>query len=202
MGIDTAEPAYRSSRQQGTRKAQFYAPDSKSGARVTVSMADALAQYREEVQQRAIRSALYAGARMLYDEMKIRAGGYGGKYSGPLSYKYPKHEKKRADTLQSSIYHYYDKKQATATRHVYVIGPNKREAPHWFNVEYGHFRVNKIIVNDDGTIIPTKERLPAPAWVPARPYIRPTWDSTGASAVQAMLAKLRDNLRGLETVGY
>lgn len=201
MGIDRAGPAYLSSRQQGTRKAQSYAPDSKSGARVTVSMADALAQYREDVQQKALRSAAYAGARMLYDEMVIRAGGYAGQYSGPLKHSDPEKNKTHG-LLQASIYHYYDLDKSTATRHVYAIGPNKREAPHWFNVEYGHYRVNEVIVNTQGQLVTKKFGAPISKWVPARPYIRPTWDAKGASAVQAMLAKLRDNLLGLETVGF
>lgn len=168
MGIDT------SGRRLGkSRKAQFFAPDSRAGARIDGSLSDALAALREEVRTKVLRSAVHAGAEVLYGEMKLRA---------PVG----------TGQLKAAIYQWHDPKKSTDTRQVYAVGVNKSKAPHWFNVEYGHYRVNKVVIVN-GKAVFTKERLAAPVWVPAVPYIRPAGDRM-RDAVQAMKDRLATKL--------
>lgn len=177
MAADRAE-AIRRGRGR-SHEAKFFAPDSKAGAQMRGSLVGALQQLRDDVQTKALRSAVYAGAKLLGEEMTLRAPVGDG-------------------TLRGAIYTWHDDKRSTAGRQVYVVGVNKREASHWFVVEYGHWRTNVVYRGPDGSIIPTKARLPAPVWVAARPYIRPTADRM-PEAVRAMQRRLAERIRELRT---
>lgn len=155
----------------------YFAPDSKAGAAMRGSLVGALQQLRTDVQTQALRSAVYAGAKVLADELEVRV---------PVD----------SGTLKGSIYSWHDDRRSTGTRQVYVVGVNKRKAPHWFNVEYGHWRVNVVVRGPGGRVIATKDRLPTPEWVPARPYLRPTADRM-PEAVRAMQRRLAQRIREL-----
>lgn len=159
----------------------YFAPDSKAGARLRGSLVDALQQYRTAVQESALRSAVHAGAIVLYEELQRRT---------PVD----------EGTLSGAIYRWHDDRKSVDGRQVYAVGVNKGKAPHWFNVEYGHVRVNAGFYQG-GKWVPLKTRLAEPEWVMPKPYLRPTWDAKGAEAVQAMQAKLRENLRELANAG-
>lgn len=185
-----------------SHSAQFFAPDSKASAGFTNSLSDALASITEAIRTKALRSAAHAGAEVFYQEMRIRTAGIEG---GP---------RPLTGRLQKSIYQWHDFKKSTPTRQVYAVGPNKKEAPHWFNVEYGHVRTNyvvevdpgrdlskykRLIVGQDGRIyLPLKRRLTTPAHVPARPYARPTFDAKATEAVQAMKKRLAERINELK----
>ena len=177
MAVDRAESIRRG--RGRSHSAQFFAPDTKAGAAVRGSLVGALQQLRDDVQTQALRSAVYAGAKLLGEEMAMRA---------PVD----------EGTLRDSIYTWHDDKRSGAARQVYVVGVNKRQASHWFVVEYGHWRVNVVYRGPGGQIIPTKARLPAPVWVPAKPYIRPTADRM-PEAVRAMQRRLAERIRELRT---
>lgn len=162
-----------------SRTVRLFAPDTKAGAAMTGSLVGALQQLRDDVQTKALRSAVYAGAKLLADELEVRVPVDGG-------------------TLKGAVYTWHDDKRSTGGRQLYVVGVNKRQAPHWFVVEYGHWRVNVVVRGPNGRVIATKDRLPTPVWVPARPYLRPTADRM-ADAVRAMQARLAERLRELRS---
>lgn len=167
-----------------SHQAKFFPIDSRAGAQMTASMTDALRDLQDTVHNKVLRSTAHAGAEVLYAELKART------QTGPTG------------NLNSAIYQWFDKRRSSDTRSIYWVGVNKSKAPHWHNVEYGHVLVNvlipvkpgmeigkgvKIVFGRDGKqYIPTKERLPAPRFVPPHPYLRPTWDAKANAAVNAM----------------
>ncbi len=132
--------------------------------------------------EQVLRSGARAGALVLYDELKVRT----------LTFK------ESRGTIHNAIYHWFDEKRSTATRKTYMVGVNKSKAPHWHNVEYGHWRVN-VVFRDKATggIIPTRTRLPAPKWVPASPYLRPAWDARRDDALRAIGQRMRVRIQEL-----
>lgn len=161
-----------------TRSASYFAPDSKAGARMRSGLSSALSAFSAAVQDKALRSAVFAGAKVL---------------SAELTQRVPVDE----GTLKGAIYHWHDDARSVGGKQVYAVGVNKRIASHWFNVEYGHWRVNVVHRGPSGQIIPAKARLPAPVWTPARPYLRPTWDAKATEAVRAMQRRLIERIREL-----
>lgn len=139
------------------------------------SIAGQVRAIKRELQDHALRSASRAGALVFYNEMKIRV---------PV----------KTGTLRDSIYHWHDDEAAKRGAERYVVGPNKRKAPHWHLVEYGHWRVNTIVMIN-GKAVATKERLATPVWVPASPYIRPTYDATVGEAINAARGRLKVAVR-------
>lgn len=145
--------------------------------RMRGSLTAALQQLTTDVRDKALRSAVRAGADLLYNEMRARVPVVSGQ-------------------LKAAIYQYHDDRKSVDGRQVYAVGPNKRKAPHWFVVENGHWRINKVVVTN-GKAVFTKERLPQPVWVPAVPYIRPTWDAKSGQLVRTMQHRLIERLREL-----
>lgn len=139
-------------------------------------MKGALRKLGGEDMTRALRSGVYAAAKVLYTDMLLRV---------------PIHE----GGLVDAIYHWHDDKLSTATRQVYRIGPNKAKAPHWHLVEYGHWRRN-VVYRDKrtGRMIATRKRLEVPVWVPAYPYIRPTYDGMIGNAMSAAKIRLKQRV--------
>lgn len=192
MAVDRAESIRRG--RGGRKQTQYFSPDRKANVRIDESIVGALEKLRADLQTKVLRSAAYAGAKLLADEMTMRAGAI-------------------ADdgTIRDAIYTWHDDKQSGPLKQVYWVGVNKREASHWFSVEFGHWRRNVVIpgaaVKNPGKygaafktdakgrqVLVTKHKLPAPVWVEARPYIRPTADRMG-DAIQAMKARLAERLR-------
>jgi hypothetical protein len=138
-------------------------------------MSEGLNKLEAGIREKVIRSGAYAGAELFYRIMRRNA---------PVD----------EGTLQASIYHWHDDKRSNRSRHIYVIGPNKVEAPHWYNVEFGHWRINKI-VRVGGRWIATRERLPTPVWTAAVPYIRPTWFEGQSTVIAVMTARMRERLK-------
>jgi len=143
-----------------------------------------LTRYEQSVRE-CIRPAAYAGASLLYDEMRRRVP-VGKKPSVIRRKVYP------PGLLKSSIYRYFVNDVVNPDRATYHVGPNKRKAGHWSWVEHGHWAVTERDhqrKTRKGFIGPVKKR-----WVPAQPYIRPTWDGQGHAAVQQMKATLKARL--------
>lgn len=139
----------------------------------------ALAQLEGPILEQVLRSGARAGAVVLYDELKLRTLGF----------------KESSGTIHRAIYHWFDTKRSTPTRKTYMIGVNKSEAPHWHNVEYGHWRVNFVYRDRaTGKLIPTRRRLPAPKWVAASPYLRPAWDAKSDDAMRAIPVRMRQRM--------
>lgn len=158
--------------------AKLLTPTSRTGARMRGSLAAAIAKLREDVQEQALRSAVYAGAKVLAAELEARVPVDDGVLKDAI---YTKHVDGRSNTQQQ----------------VYHVGVNVKKASHWFNVEYGHWRVNVVFRGPDGKVVATRQRLPEPVWVPASPYLRPTWDTRADDALRAMQRRLPQRLREL-----
>lgn len=176
MGTDSTEAAGRGGSRRARDPRQLQYVTDRAGARMRGSLSGALAQLRQDVSDQALRSAVYAGARVLYEELLRQAP------VGPTG------------NLKAAVYHWHDDKQSVNGRHVYAIGVNQSKAPHWHLVEYGHWRVNVVVRGPGGQIIATKDRLPAPVWTPAHPFLRPTADRM-QDALRAAQRRLAERLR-------
>lgn len=184
--------------QRGKGRARAVKLFERDGIRVSYEggLADAIRNLSAGIKKEVLRPAAYAGARIMYDGMRRVVPVHSG-------------------DLYGAIYHWHDDKRSSDALQVYWIGPNKAKAPHWFNVEYGHWRYNKIIA---GRAVRSKSRsgsrvsapgvmdrsvhdlsgaLAAPVWVPARPYIRVTYDQNITAALGAMKRRAGDKLREL-----
>ena len=132
-----------------------------------------------------LRSGAYAGIRVFYDEMRLRV---------PVD----------EGTLYQAIYHWHDDRRSGPFQQVYAAGPNKRKAPHWYVVEFGHWLYNRR--GPDGKWLRSKSdsgsrgpgahnlagALATPVWVPAQPYVRPTWEAMKGVALGAMRVRMRE----------
>jgi len=170
------------------------------GSLVTMSfesnITKAIEAFESDFREHVIRSATYAGAKVLYSAMRQLV---------PV----------KSGDLYGAIYHWFDKNNSTAYKKIYLIGPNKREAPHWYNVEYGHWRYNRSVkhrwqrsksqpnarVATPGTMDRRVHDLPGaldvPVWVPAQPYIRNTWTAFSGKALQASKDRARERIGDL-----
>lgn len=188
MGIDAAEASRRGRRR--SHKAEYFVPNTKAGAAVKTSIADILLQLSEDVQSKVIRSAAYAGARLIYEELQTRVPhGTPGTPGTP-------------GTLAGAVYHKYLEGKSKNGVHAYAIGVNTRKAPHWFLVEYGHFTYfQRVLSNKDGKWYTDKTRkLDTPKWVPPNPYLRPTFEATASQAIRAAQQRMVERLREVTSV--
>lgn len=139
----------------------------------------------------ALRPAAHQGALVLYNEVRQRVPRDTGQ-------------------LQAAIYRWHDANASGPERQSYVVGVNKVKAPHWHNVEYGHWRYNKII---NGHPQRSKSRgsargpgahdlpgaLNAPVFVPAQPYFRPAYDAAIGRAMNAGYRRLVEKIQDPES---
>lgn len=114
-----------------------------------------LVQLQDYIQEEVLRSAARQGVLEVYNQIR----------SNIIS-------KRLIDSgnLLDSIYHYFNEKASTKDRKVYDTGPNKKKAPHWFNVEYGNRRA------------------------PAHPYFRPAVAAKGKAALDKVREQIKDKL--------
>jgi len=141
------------------------------------------------VREKVLRSGAFAGSNVFYLEMRMRV---------PV----------KEGTLYGAIYQWHDDK-STANRQTYFIGPNKRKAPHWYFIEYGHWLYNRLV---DGKWQRSKESknargpgahtlpgaLKVPVFVPPKPFVRPTWESKRKIAITAMKQRMAERFREIQ----
>lgn len=97
--------------------------------------------------------------------------------------------------LAGAIYLAYDKKTSHGSRFNYVVSWNARLAPHGHLVEFGHWRTHAVYKGADGNWYTRKDMpLDAPVWVAARPFLRPTLDAYGKTALSVMVHRGRQEL--------
>jgi hypothetical protein len=162
----------------------------RTGSAIDGDLIGALDKFEANLKEKALRPAAFAGALMMREEVKIRVP-------------------RRTGTLHDSIFMYYDKVKSSETVKTYLVGPNKRKAPHWYVIEYGHFLYNRWA----GRWLRSKSNpsargtpgtmdvhdLPGarkePLWVPARPYLRPAYDSKIGDCLDAMKARLAEKIK-------
>jgi HK97 gp10 family phage protein len=85
-----------------------------------------LAQFVDKVNADVLPVAMYAGTKILYDEMKINA---------------PKGTPRSTGRLADAIYHFRVEKGTPKDQQIWHIGVNKRKAPHWHWLEYGNSQI-------------------------------------------------------------
>lgn len=142
-------------------------------AEMSGDLSSVLSRFENGVYEHVLRSTAYAGASVFYHAMRAGA---------PV----------KKGILRDSIYHWYDDKNSTPKVKIYLIGPNKGKAKHWYNVEYGHWRINESI-NFRWTTV----RLPQPVWTPAHPYIRPAFYNNVNVALSAMRLRSMQKIKEL-----
>ena len=85
-----------------------------------------LAQFVDRVNTDVLPVAMYAGAKILYDEMKINA---------------PKGTPRSTGALSNAIYHFRVEKGIPKDMQIWHVGVNKKKAPHWHWLEYGNSQI-------------------------------------------------------------
>ena len=158
----------------------------------------ALRVLEAKVAQHVLRSATYAGAKTVYWAMRTEVPVVTGE-------------------LFDAVYHWFDEKNAKPNTVQYWIGPNKKKAPQWWNVEYGHWRYNRYSSDPGGGWLRSKSqssaklaepnqnvesvhdiasgRLSTPQWVPGNPYIRRAWDKSYRMALDAAKRRFSERFR-------
>lgn len=155
-----------------SKKTTLYRVDARAGGQIETPIADQIKDLSEAVRTKMLRSIVHAGAEVLYDELKTRAP------TGPTG------------NLKAAIYQFHDNKDSRPGREVYLAGVNKRKAPHWHMVEYGHRYPYKVIFSKGKW--KTLKNVPSNdprAIRGARPYLRPSWDARSRDAIDAMRAR-------------
>lgn len=135
---------------------------------------ESLRRLEAGMKEHVARSAAHAGALVLYEEARRLAPIYDG----------PARKGIKPGQLRKAIYHVFSDAKSNDAHKIYEISWNARKAPHGHLIERGHWRVNKLI-RVNGRWVATKERLPAPVWVPAVGFIRRA-DDQRAAAMKAM----------------
>lgn len=129
------------------------------------------------------RSMAVAGGELLRDVAKVLAPVGGAGPDGSIT----------PGLLRSAIYLAY-KDNSTHESIRYAVSWNSRKAPHGHLLEFGHWQPYKVYMTADGGFRTSKQKLDVPKWIEARPFLRPTIESSGARAVKAMLARGRERL--------
>lgn len=134
-----------------------------------------LAQLAGTARESIARSMAVAGGQVIRDDAKIRAP-------------------KESGRLASAIYLAYKAQRSTDDNQIYSVSWNSRIAPHGHLIEFGHWQVYVTYRAPDGTFVSTGQKLPAPRWIPAQPFLRPALDGASSRAFEAMLKRGRERM--------
>jgi hypothetical protein len=144
--------------------------------RLDSGISDALRALSNNFVTQVCRPAAFVAATVLYDEMRLRVP-------------------ERNGLLKKSIYRWREK-TGTTQRAIFYVGPNKRLAPHWHLLEYGHWVTRQAYFDEvEQRWITTKKFLAQPFFVPPKPYIRPTYDAKIQVALQAGYAEMKRRIK-------
>lgn len=145
---------------------------SKLGASLSISLA---------------RSMGVAGGQVMRDTAKALAPEYDGStgLAGGSNIDRPP----PPGLLKSAIYLAFKERMSNNGHVTYGISWNSKIAPHGHLVEFGHWRLNKIVNG-----IPTNIPLKYPKWVPAHPFLRPALSAAMAPAKAAMVNRGKERL--------
>lgn len=135
-----------------------------------------LRQLGADMQEHVVRSTARAGALVFYEEARRLAPVYDGMARKGV----------KPGQLRDAIYHVFSTDKSGEAVKVYEVSWNAKKAPHGHLIEYGHWRVNKL-VQVNGKWMATKERLEAPVWVPGVKFMARAYDR--ASAANAAMLK-------------
>lgn len=166
-------------------------------------LAQDIRKFFGEVKEKAVRPAAHAGALVFYQEMEKRI---------PV----------RDGVLRKGLYRFFDEKLSSDTRKTYLVGINARKAPHWHLIELGHWQYFRVVRTADGRYFtavrpdakgkrPPKKRASlqeklayyqpnpgGPKWVPAQPFIRPSYDAAVGRAITAMKERMAQRIEDIK----
>lgn len=92
--------------------------------------------------------------------------------------------------LADAIYLVYEDEAETPASFTYKISWNAKKAPHGHLIEFGHWMTHAVFKAANGEwYTDSSKPLNKPKWVPARPFLRPTFDSYGNVAIRAMMLR-------------
>ncbi|UXC38284.1 HK97 gp10 family phage protein [Cupriavidus gilardii] len=138
-----------------------------------------LDQLEDRLVKEVVRPIARAGALVFYEEARRLVPVYKGE---PVIR--ANGTKMKPGQLRDAIYHVYSESESTNVRAAYQVSWNAAKAPHGHLVEYGHWRVNKLVKTPTGWMA-TTERLAAPVRVPGVAFMRRAGDRAEA-AIEAM----------------
>jgi hypothetical protein len=133
-----------------------------------------------QAESNVLRPAVYAGARVLYDEIRLRTSAM------PWS---------KTGTLHGAIYHWHDDAASTDTYQRYVVGVNVSKARHWFLVEYGYIRTHVTFEDSAGNWHTTSKLLKTPQQIPAYSYLRSSYEAKIGEAMRAIKVRFMERVK-------
>lgn len=135
-----------------------------------------LDKFDKELQGRILGNAVSAGAQVLYHELHQRV---------PVA----------EGILKRSLYYYFNRDDMYSPVKSYFVGVNMAVAPHWHLVEYGHIQTHVAVQLASGEWVTLKDKpLSEPRFVPAQPYLRPTYDAKIGQALEAVKTSLKQQI--------
>lgn len=142
----------------------------------------ALQQLDEDVQKQVVRPVAYAGAKVLYDEVRMRVPVYRG----------PARRGIHPGQLRDAIYHVFSESKSSDLEKVYEISWNAAKAPHGHLIENGHWIVRgKVGRGNSGP----PRRV---GWAPAIPFVRGSFDRA-QDAIAAMQRRAAEKIQEVLT---
>jgi hypothetical protein len=105
-------------------------------------VAGALDKYEESIRQDVLFSGAAAMARVVYAELKRNTSGS----------RFSESEQsfvgagKKTSTLHDAVYRTYSPSRSTDQVKTYHVGVNKKKAPHWALIEYGHMQPYRAVL--------------------------------------------------------
>jgi len=143
------------------------------------SITSQIEAFKGDFVEKVLRPAVFKGATVLYDEIKLRVPSDSG-------------------SLKNAIYRWKQDSETHIENNgqvIYYIGVNKRKAPHWHWIEHGYYQIYaKFFDEDSGEWKSSNALLPAPKFIPAQPYIRPAYDAKINAANAAVLKEMQEIL--------
>jgi len=150
-------------------------------------LAASLDSLEERLVSEIVRPIARAGALVFYEEARRLVPVYQG---API--KRRNGVQTRPGQLRDAIYHVYADRLSSDRRAVYQVSWNAKKAPHGHLVEYGHWRMNKLVKTPTGWAA-TTERLATPVRVPAVAFMRRSGDRAEA-AIEAMRKRAAEKI--------
>jgi HK97 gp10 family phage protein len=113
------------------------------------------------------------------------------------------HAPKDEGVLADSIYLAFKEDRSTEVLVTYSITWNARKAPHGHLLEFGHWQTHATYRGVDGKWYTNKDAILAvPKWVPAKPFLRPAFDTGRERAQRAAVDRGRERLPELLRDAY
>lgn len=148
----------------------------------------AFAQLRGPLKESLARRMAVSGGAVLRDEAKLRAARVPVWKYNPTSW-----GSQKKGTLVRSIYLAFNEKLSNTYQFTYSVSWNRKIAPYGHLVEFGYWMRYIVFKDRTGEYHTVKTQLrKTPKRIPARPFLSTTYDSHLHIALEAMLARGRE----------